>query len=159
MEAAKRTALMLTGMLFFPSLGRHRRLSGTLTYIFLCRTQLTTIPQRPSTRHDLNGQWRLPWCLTPSAAALNGHPACWLIIVCGGAKIGATWRPWDDSNHHGWWGTVTRMLWRCIIARTKERFEGHTYPQPSPKLYPLAWGVVIHLFDTLAWSARPHVGC
>jgi hypothetical protein len=25
------------------------------------------------------------------------------------------------------------MLWQCIIARTKERFEGHTHPQSPPK--------------------------
>jgi hypothetical protein len=25
------------------------------------------------------------------------------------------------------------MLWQCIIARTKERFQGHIYPQPPPK--------------------------
>jgi hypothetical protein len=27
----------------------------------------------------------------------------------------------------------TPMLWRFIIARTKERFEGHKHPQPPPK--------------------------
>jgi hypothetical protein len=27
----------------------------------------------------------------------------------------------------------TPMLWRCIIAETKERFEGRTHPQPPQK--------------------------
>jgi hypothetical protein len=40
----------------------------------------------------------------------------------------------------------------------KECFEGHTHPQQPQKLYPLAWGVVAHPFNALAWSARPHVG-
>ncbi len=30
----------------------------------------------------------------------------------------------------------TPMLWRFIIAGTKERFEGHTHPQPTPKYIP-----------------------
>jgi hypothetical protein len=43
------------------SSGRHRRLSGTLHYVFLSRTQPITTPtsQHPSTQHDLSlsGQW------------------------------------------------------------------------------------------------------
>jgi hypothetical protein len=50
------------------------------------------------------------------------------------------------------------MLWRCIIARTKERFEGHTHPQPPPKLHPLARRVVSHPLEASARSARPHGG-
>jgi hypothetical protein len=38
-------------------------------------------------------------------------------------------------------------------------FEGHTHPQHPQKIYPLAQGVVTHPFDTLAWGAKPHVGC
>ena len=37
--AADPTAPMLTGMLFLTSWGRHRRLAGTLPYVFLCRAQ------------------------------------------------------------------------------------------------------------------------
>jgi hypothetical protein len=52
----------------------------------------------------------------------------------------------------------TPMLWQCIIAGTKERFKGHTHPQPPPKIYPLARGVVIHPLNASARGARPHVG-
>jgi hypothetical protein len=38
----------------------------------------------------------------------------------------------------------TPMLWRCIIAGTKEHFEGHTHSQPPKKLHPLSWVVVTH---------------
>jgi hypothetical protein len=50
------------------------------------------------------------------------------------------------------------VLWRCIIAGTKERFEGHKHPQTPHKIHPQARGVVTHPFTALAWSARPHVG-
>ncbi len=92
------TAPMRAGMLIITLSGRHRCLPGTLPYIFLHRTQLTTTPQRPSTHCDLNGQQRLPWCPTPNADAHNGHPVCWLIVVCGGARSGAPWQPWDDGD-------------------------------------------------------------
>ncbi len=52
----------------------------------------------------------------------------------------------------------TPMLWTCIIARTKERFEGHTHPQPPKKLHPLSWGVVAHPLEASARSTRSHVG-
>jgi hypothetical protein len=52
----------------------------------------------------------------------------------------------------------TMMLWRFIIAGTKERFEGHKHPQPPPKLHLQARGVITHPFDASARSARPHVG-
>jgi hypothetical protein len=52
----------------------------------------------------------------------------------------------------------TLMLWQCIIAIIKERFEGHTHSQPHQNLYPLAWGVVTHPFDALPSSIRPHLG-
>jgi hypothetical protein len=32
----------------------------------------------------------------------------------------------------------------------------HTLNSPK-KIYPLAWGVVAHPFNNLAWSAKPHV--
>ncbi len=35
----------------------------------------------------------------------------------------------------------TPMLWQYIIAGTKGRFKGHTHPQQSKKLYPLASGL------------------
>jgi hypothetical protein len=44
------------------------------------------------------------------------------------------------------------------MAGTKERFEGHTHSQQLKKSYLLAPGDGAHLFDTLARSARPHVG-
>jgi hypothetical protein len=52
----------------------------------------------------------------------------------------------------------TPMLWQCIIAGTKEHFEGHTHPQPPQKLHPLAWGAINYPFKASARSARPHVG-
>ncbi len=53
----------------------------------------------------------------------------------------------------------TPLLWQCIIAGTKERFEGHTHPQSPPKIHPQAQRVVPHPFNALVQSARPHVGC
>ncbi len=97
-EAAKPMAPMPEGMLIITLSGKHCRLRGMLPYIFLLRTQLTTTPQCPSTRRDLIGRQRLPWCPTPDADAHNGHPVCWLIVVCGGAGSGAPWRPWDDGD-------------------------------------------------------------
>jgi hypothetical protein len=60
----------------------------------------------------------------------------------------------------GVYGTQnTPMLWRFIIAGTKECFEGHTHPHPPPKkLHLLAWGIVTYLFEVSAQSAKPHVG-
>jgi hypothetical protein len=52
----------------------------------------------------------------------------------------------------------TPMLWQCIIARTKECFEGHTNPQTPPKLHLLSRGVVPHPLEASAQSARHHVG-
>jgi hypothetical protein len=40
----------------------------------------------------------------------------------------------------------------------RQRFEGHTHPQPLKKLHLLVRGVVTHPFDASARSARPHVG-
>jgi hypothetical protein len=99
-------APMPEGMLMVTLLGGHRRFPGPLTYIFLHRTQLTRTPQRPPTCRDLNGQQRLPWCPTPNADAHNGHPVCWLIVVCGGAGSGAPWPPWDDGDRQGWRGML-----------------------------------------------------
>jgi hypothetical protein len=54
----------------------------------------------------------------------------------------------------------TPLLWQCIIAGTKECFEGHTHPQSSPKKHPQARRVVSHPFDALAqvqglmWGSR-----
>jgi hypothetical protein len=52
----------------------------------------------------------------------------------------------------------TPMLWQFIIARTKERFEGHTHPQPPQKIHPQAQGAVIYPLEASAQGARPHVG-
>jgi hypothetical protein len=100
-EAAKPTAPMPEGMLFVTLSGKHCRLRGMLPCIFIRRTQLTTTPQRPSTGRDLIGRQRPPWCPTLDAYAHNGHPVCWLIVVCGGAGNGAPWRPWDDGDRQG----------------------------------------------------------
>jgi hypothetical protein len=59
----------------------------------------------------------------------------------------------------GVYGTLnTPMLWRFIIAGTKEHFEGNKPPQPPQKIHLQAREVVIHLFKASAWSTRPHVG-
>jgi hypothetical protein len=79
---------------------------GMLPYVFLRRTQLTTTPQHPLTRRDLIGRQRPPWCPTPGANAHNGHPVCWLIVVCGGTGSGAPWRLWDDGDRQGRRDTV-----------------------------------------------------
>jgi hypothetical protein len=79
---------------------------GMLPYVFLRRTQLTTTPQRLLTHRDLFSQQRPPRCSTPDADTHNGHPVCWLIVICGGAGSGAPWRPWDDGNRQGWRDTA-----------------------------------------------------
>ena len=70
------------------------------------KNTLTTTQQRLSTRRDQNGRQWPPWCPTPGAGAYNSRPECWLIVVCGGAGSEAPWRPWDDGDRHGRWGTV-----------------------------------------------------
>ncbi len=79
---------------------------GTKPYAFLCMSQPTTNPQHPSTCRDLNGWQQLPWCLTPDADADNSCPECWQIVLCGGARSGAPWRPWEDGGRHDQRGTV-----------------------------------------------------
>ncbi len=74
------------------------------------KNTLTTTQQRLSTRRDLNGQQRLPWCPICGAAAYNSQPACWMIVVCGGAGSRAPWRPWYDGGRHGRWGLVWLAL-------------------------------------------------
>jgi hypothetical protein len=63
-------------------------------------------PQCLSMRRDQNGRQWLPWCPTSCAGAYNSRPECWLIVVCGGARSEAPWRPWDDGDRHSRWGTV-----------------------------------------------------
>jgi hypothetical protein len=106
MEAATPTAPMLTMMLIVTLSEGYRRTPGTKPHVFLHRTQPTTNPQRPSTRRDLNGRLRPPWCLTPGDDAYNSCPECWRIVECGGAGSGAPWRPWDSGNRQGRRGTV-----------------------------------------------------
>jgi hypothetical protein len=106
MEAAAPMAPMLTRMLIVTLLEGYCQCPGTKPYVFLSRSEPTTNPQRPSTRHDLNGGQRLPWCLTPSVDADNSHPECWWIFICGGAGSGAPWQPLEDGGHHGRQGTV-----------------------------------------------------
>jgi hypothetical protein len=54
----------------------------------------------------------------------------------------------------------TPMLWRFIIARTKERFEGHKHPQPHQQYIRKLGGLLpIHLMHRrraqgLMWGAR-----
>jgi hypothetical protein len=68
----------------------------------LATTQLFLLTHR-----DQNGQQQPPWCPTPGTGAYNSHLECrWLIVVCGGAGSVAPWRPWDDGDRHGWWGTI-----------------------------------------------------
>ncbi len=93
---------------------------GMLPYEFLRRTQLTTTPQRPSTGRDQNGQQRPPWCPTPNANAHNGHPVCWLIVICGGAGSGAPWLPWDDGDRQGRRGTLLLTLASFYLAKAQQ---------------------------------------
>ncbi len=55
----------------------------------------------------------------------------------------------------------TLMLWQCIIAGTKERFEGHVHPQPPPPKYIHNLGGLLsihsmrwHGAQGLMWGAR-----
>jgi hypothetical protein len=105
-EASAPTAPMPMMMLIVTSSEWYRQMPGTKPYIFLRSTQPTTNPQCPSTRHDLNGQLRPSWCLTPGNDAYNRRPECWRIVVCGGAGSGAPWRLWDGGNHQGRQGMV-----------------------------------------------------
>ena len=85
------------------SLGVHYHYPVSMSmysYGSLRMTQPTTSPhpQRQLTRRrDLNclQLHRQPWCPTPSAAAHNSHPACWLIdaAVAPCAVSEAPW-PW-----------------------------------------------------------------
>ncbi len=70
------------------------------------KNRLTTTQQRLSTRRDIIGRQRPPWCPTPVDAAYNSQPACWLIVACGGAGSGAPWRLWDDGGCHDQRGMV-----------------------------------------------------
>ena len=70
------------------------------------KNTLTTTQQRLSTRRDQNGRQWPPWCPNSCTGAYNSRPECWLIVVCGGAGSEAPWRPWDDGDRHGRWGTV-----------------------------------------------------
>jgi hypothetical protein len=118
MEAATPTAPMPTMMLIIISSEGYRQLPGTKPYVFLHRTKPTANPQRPSTRCDLNGQLRLPWCLNPGADAYNSCPECWWIGICGGAKSIAPWRPWDGGDRQGWRGTVKLALASFCLTNT-----------------------------------------
>jgi hypothetical protein len=117
-KSAAPTALMPTMMLIVTLSEGYRQMPGTKPYVFLRRTQPTTNPQCPSTHCDLNGQLRLPWCLTPGNDAYNSCPEYWWIVVCGGAGSGAPWWPWDGGNRQGWRGTVWLALARFYLAKT-----------------------------------------
>jgi hypothetical protein len=97
-EAATPTAPMPRMMLIVTSSEGYRQMPGTKPYIFLRRTQPTTNPQRLLMRRDPNGRLRLPWCLTPGNDAYNSRPECWRIVVCGGARSGAPWQPWEGGD-------------------------------------------------------------
>jgi hypothetical protein len=55
------------------------------------KNTLTTTQQHLLTHHDLNGQQRLPWCPTPSAATYNAD--------CGMRQH----RKWGTMAAVGWW--------------------------------------------------------
>jgi hypothetical protein len=42
----------------------------------------------------------------PAQTTVAQNVECWLIVVCGGAGSEAPWRPWDDGDRQGRWGTV-----------------------------------------------------
>jgi hypothetical protein len=105
-----------------------------LPYVFLRRTQLTTTPQRPSTRRDQNCRQRPPWCPTPNADAHNGHPVCWLIVVCGGAGSGAPWQPWDDVNRQGWRGMLLLALASFYLAKAQHHNTQQSIDKAPPPL-------------------------
>jgi hypothetical protein len=65
-----------------------------LPYVFLRRTQLTSTPQRPSTRQDLIGRHRPPWCPTPDAQRTQRSPS--MLADC------RMWR-------HREWGTMAAV--------------------------------------------------
>ncbi len=92
---------------------------GVLLYVFLHRTQLTTTPQCPSTRCDQNNRQQPPWFPTPNANAHNSHPVCWLIVICGGTRSGAPWRPWDDGDRQGRRGTLLLALASFYLAKAQ----------------------------------------
>ncbi len=48
----------------------------------------------------------------------------------------------------------TPILWQCIIAGTKERFEGHTHPQSPPKILPPIHSMHRRGAQGLVWGAR-----
>ncbi len=105
-EAATPMAPMPMIMLIVTSSEGYCRTPETKPYVFLHRTQPTTNPQRPSTRRDLNGRLRPPWCLITGDDAYNSCPECWWIVVCGGAGSGAPWRPWHRGDRQGQRGAV-----------------------------------------------------
>ncbi len=70
------------------------------------KNTLATLQLRLLTRRNQNGRQRPPWCPSTRAGAYNSLPECWLIVVYGGAGSEAPWRPWDNGDRHGWWGTV-----------------------------------------------------
>ncbi len=107
---------------------------GMLPYVFLCRTQLTTTPQCPSTRRDQNGQQRPPRCPTPDAGTHNGHPVCWLIVVCGGTRSGAPWGPWDDGDRQGRRGTLLLALASFYLAKAQHHNTQQSIDKAPPAL-------------------------
>ncbi len=82
-------------------------------------------------------RWHIKWMG-------NNPPSLWMYFL-GGVK--------------GVYGPQsTPLFWRWWIATTSECFEDHKHAQQPQKLYPLAWGVIAHPFNALAWSKRSHVG-
>jgi hypothetical protein len=54
---------------------------------------------------------RPPWCLTPGAAAYDNQPTLWATVLCGGAGIGAPWRPLSEIY-------VTTCRWTLWVVVT-----------------------------------------
>ncbi len=108
---------------------------GMLPYVFLCRTQLTTTPQRPLTHRDQNGQQRPPWCPTLDANAHNGHQVCWLIVVCGGAGSGTPWWPWDNGDRQGWRDTLLLALASFYLAKAQHHNTQQSINKAPPPLH------------------------
>jgi hypothetical protein len=65
-------------------------------------TQHNCVYRRVVTKMADNGRHGAPL----PAPAHTTVAQCWLIVVCGGAGSEAPWRPWDNGDRHGRWGTV-----------------------------------------------------
>jgi len=88
-------------------------------------------PQRLSMRRDQNGRQWPPWCPTSGAGAYNSCPECWLIVICGRAGSEAPWRPWDDGDRHGRWGTVSLALASFYLTKNYFLTQNTSFDRPD----------------------------